>query len=220
MGRVLVIGLGGATSSGKTTLAKQLLKRFRRCVIVHQDDYYREEEELPVVNGVANWEDPAGLRLGDFYDDIGRNKRECEDGERRNSGGGGAEEAEEGEEMYSEVQLLVVEGFLLYEDIARADEVLDLKFLILLSREECERRRDGREYLDGEYVDPPGYFSEFVWPHQQASTGRIRAAVQEGKLHGMCELDGESSKQHLLEQVEERIREWYVGKNNKQGVQQ
>ena len=42
--RPLVVGLGGATCSGKTTLAKLLAEKvFSHCALLHQDDFYHEE---------------------------------------------------------------------------------------------------------------------------------------------------------------------------------
>ncbi|KAK0528264.1 ribosylnicotinamide kinase [Tilletia horrida] len=67
--RVLFVGLGGGSCSGKTTLAKHILRILRaagdeRSFIVHQDDFAPREEDLPWGwNGdekVRDWDTPHG----------------------------------------------------------------------------------------------------------------------------------------------------------------
>jgi nicotinamide/nicotinate riboside kinase len=41
----LVIAISGASSSGKTTLARLLAQIFEGAFILHQDDFYRPEAE-------------------------------------------------------------------------------------------------------------------------------------------------------------------------------
>jgi nicotinamide/nicotinate riboside kinase len=70
--RVILIGIGGATCSGKTTLAKHLLSLLPNSFIIHQDDFAPPQELVPIhpVYGVQDWDAPAGAidwpRLVDF----------------------------------------------------------------------------------------------------------------------------------------------------------
>lgn len=64
MSRVLLVGIGGPTCSGKTTLTKHLLSLLpsssRKPFIIHQDDFAPPESQL-VWNedvGSADWDDP------------------------------------------------------------------------------------------------------------------------------------------------------------------
>ncbi|CEL52749.1 hypothetical protein RSOLAG1IB_11093 [Rhizoctonia solani AG-1 IB] len=41
----ITLGIGGGTSSGKTTLAKQLCAVLPNCTVVHQDHYWTDPEE-------------------------------------------------------------------------------------------------------------------------------------------------------------------------------
>lgn len=73
MSRIVVVGVGGATCSGKTTLAKHLLQILNPsgaksgsrggitdAFILHQDDFAPPEATLPVNEefGVTDWDHP------------------------------------------------------------------------------------------------------------------------------------------------------------------
>lgn len=59
--RTILIGVGGASCSGKTTLAKHLVRILPRCLLLHQDDYAPPEEDIPLhpVHGVKDWDAPS-----------------------------------------------------------------------------------------------------------------------------------------------------------------
>ncbi|KAJ6497810.1 P-loop containing nucleoside triphosphate hydrolase protein [Mycena sanguinolenta] len=60
--RVILIGIGGATCSGKTTLAKHLKRILPNSVIIHQDDFAPPQELVPVhpVHNVQDWDAAPG----------------------------------------------------------------------------------------------------------------------------------------------------------------
>ncbi|KAJ3847538.1 P-loop containing nucleoside triphosphate hydrolase protein [Lentinula lateritia] len=60
--RVILVGIGGATCSGKTTLAKHLARILPNSVIIHQDDFAPPQEQVPVhpVYNVQDWDAPTG----------------------------------------------------------------------------------------------------------------------------------------------------------------
>ncbi|KIY71114.1 P-loop containing nucleoside triphosphate hydrolase protein [Cylindrobasidium torrendii FP15055 ss-10] len=70
--RVILVGVGGATCSGKTTLAKHLKNIIPDSVIIHQDDFAPPQELVPIhpVHNVQDWDAPQGAiqwdRLIDF----------------------------------------------------------------------------------------------------------------------------------------------------------
>lgn len=47
--KALVIGISGCSSSGKTTLARLLRDIFPNAFILHEDDFYRPEEEYVTI---------------------------------------------------------------------------------------------------------------------------------------------------------------------------
>ncbi|PCH43548.1 nucleoside triphosphate hydrolase protein [Wolfiporia cocos MD-104 SS10] len=60
--RVIFVGVGGATCSGKTTLAKHLRSILPGSVIVHQDDFAPPQELIPIhpVYNVQDWDSAEG----------------------------------------------------------------------------------------------------------------------------------------------------------------
>ncbi|KAL0072755.1 ribosylnicotinamide kinase [Marasmius tenuissimus] len=60
--RVVLVGIGGATCSGKTTLAKHLRRILPNSVIMHQDDFAPPQEKVPFhpTYKVQDWDAPAG----------------------------------------------------------------------------------------------------------------------------------------------------------------
>ncbi|CCL99853.1 uncharacterized protein FIBRA_01877 [Fibroporia radiculosa] len=60
--RVIFVGIGGATCSGKTTLAKHLRRILPGSVILHQDDFAPPQELVPMhpEYNVQDWDDAKG----------------------------------------------------------------------------------------------------------------------------------------------------------------
>src|SRR5262245_907 len=57
----LIIGICGGTGSGKTTMAEEILRQVgpHRAVILHQDSYYRERNDLsPSARAQINYDHP------------------------------------------------------------------------------------------------------------------------------------------------------------------
>ncbi|GAP83734.2 putative nicotinamide riboside kinase 1 [Rosellinia necatrix] len=54
--KAIIVGISGASSSGKTTLARLLRDTFPHTFILHQDDFYRPENELPYKEGLLDWD--------------------------------------------------------------------------------------------------------------------------------------------------------------------
>ncbi|KAF7315250.1 Fumarate reductase [Mycena indigotica] len=62
MPRVVLVGVGGATCSGKTTLAKHLKRILPNSVIIHQDDFAPPQELVPIhpIHNVQDWDAAPG----------------------------------------------------------------------------------------------------------------------------------------------------------------
>ncbi len=91
--RIVVVGVGGATCSGKTTLAKHLLQILNpsqkgdssskggitEAFILHQDDFAPPEATLPVNEefGVTDWDHPPTAVSRPLHDDNTVYQRRC-----------------------------------------------------------------------------------------------------------------------------------------------
>ncbi|UKZ96159.1 uncharacterized protein TrAFT101_010958 [Trichoderma asperellum] len=54
--KALIVALSGCSSSGKTTLARLLRDIFPSTFILHEDDFYRPETELPKKDDLLDWD--------------------------------------------------------------------------------------------------------------------------------------------------------------------
>lgn len=83
--KAVIVGLSGCSSSGKTTLARLLRDIFPNTFILHEDDFYRPEEEsvyspkltdrfvlliflcrLPMKDGLLDWDCAESLNIPDM----------------------------------------------------------------------------------------------------------------------------------------------------------
>jgi len=70
---MLVVGVSGATCSGKTTICNILRRLFVNSRVFNQDVYYWEEDSQKHVrdeNGIINWEILSGFDMNSMYNDI------------------------------------------------------------------------------------------------------------------------------------------------------
>lgn len=66
-----IVGIAGGSGSGKSTLAIGLYKKYpEKISLLHLDDYFKEPEEVPKVDGMLNWDDPSVIQFDDLYKDI------------------------------------------------------------------------------------------------------------------------------------------------------
>jgi len=70
--KTLLIGISGVSSSGKTTLSRLLRDIFPNTFVLHEDDYYWSDAQIPVKDGVQDWDciesiDVAGLQKSLAY---------------------------------------------------------------------------------------------------------------------------------------------------------
>ncbi|KAF3766502.1 P-loop containing nucleoside triphosphate hydrolase protein [Cryphonectria parasitica EP155] len=64
--KAVIVGLSGCSSSGKTTLARLLRDIFPNTFVLHEDDFYRPEEELPTRHGLLDWDCAESLNIPDM----------------------------------------------------------------------------------------------------------------------------------------------------------
>ncbi|KAH0614647.1 uncharacterized protein H6S33_000283 [Morchella sextelata] len=155
----LLLGLSGLSNSGKTTLSRLLRRVFPDSFILHQDDFFVSEGDLPVVDGDVDYDciesiDFVGLKkaLG-YVREHGELPADLVSKEDQNSvGESGVGDGVVGECVArvkaagmggGRVRLAVVDGFLLFHD----EEVLgrlDLGMFLRAPYDKAKQRREAR----------------------------------------------------------------------------
>ncbi|KAI8902769.1 P-loop containing nucleoside triphosphate hydrolase protein [Globomyces pollinis-pini] len=185
--QAILVAVGGASCSGKSTLTNWLSKLLN-CSIIHQDQFYKPDSEIPTVDGEANWDCPEAIDFLSFQkhllsakngalnethigpnrpnlmmDDILSRKNEIDT------------LLLELKSVLNGNSLYLVDGFLLYTDDTiinqfDIDIFLTAPFEILKNRRES---RTGYVTIEGSWVDPPNYFSNVVYPNYLKYNNKI-----------------------------------------------
>lgn len=145
----LIVGISGATNSGKSSLTKKLLEHFPGSFSFCQDDYFLDPdsdklEPIPHLN-CANWDVLSALDTAKMMTDIQK----------------WLEMLPSTDQMADQVHLLVVDGFLIF-NYKPLCQLFDIKYFITISKEICQQRRSQRIYNP---PDCPGYFEHVAWPY-------------------------------------------------------
>ncbi|KAL7624357.1 ribosylnicotinamide kinase [Parahypoxylon ruwenzoriense] len=64
--KAFIVGISGASSSGKTTLARLLRDVFPNTFVLHEDDFYKPETELPIKEGLLDWDCAEAISIPDL----------------------------------------------------------------------------------------------------------------------------------------------------------
>ncbi|KAF7540349.1 hypothetical protein G7054_g1508 [Neopestalotiopsis clavispora] len=193
--KAVLVGISGASSSGKTTLARLLRDIFPSTFILHEDDFYKPEAELPTRDGLVDWDSADSLSIPDMIKALKHIRAEgtfppfVDSKEDQNSVGkcpvsdakiaemksrveAWTQPGQPGHELLvggAAIKVCLLDGFLLYSaDMASVMDLLDVKLFLLVSRAKATQRRaarDGYVTLEGFWADPPGYVDKIVWPN-------------------------------------------------------
>jgi nicotinamide/nicotinate riboside kinase len=179
----LVVGLGGVTNGGKTTMCRSLERLFSsdkynlRVMSMHLDHYFRSPDDPHHVHldeyDHHDWDSLNALDTDRFLVDIESNRSKCD--------------------------LLLIEGFLIYNiphSSNQRKDLFDLMYYFDLPYAECLRRREGRNY---DPPDPKGYFQGHVW---QAYTKAKEETFQQFKENKLVVVD---TTKESFEKIEKNI---------------
>jgi nicotinamide/nicotinate riboside kinase len=181
----LLVGLSGPSSSGKTTIARLLRDILPNAFILHEDDFYKTDIEIPInkEHNLEDWDCLESINLPALESALkhvkanGALPSDLESKEDQNSVGKVNVDADLVERLKQQasslglehVRVAIVDGFLLYsQEMATIRDTFDVKLFLRTDYETAKRRREARSgyvTLEGFWADPPGYVDKIVWPN-------------------------------------------------------
>ncbi|XP_037680126.1 nicotinamide riboside kinase 2 [Choloepus didactylus] len=186
----LIVGIGGVTNGGKTTLTNNLLKSLPNCCVIHQDDFYKPQDQIAVgEDGFKQWDALESLDMGAMLETV--------QAWRRNPRKFARTHGVSIQPSPSDPHILILEGFLLYS-YKPLVHLYSRRYFLTVPYEECKWRRSTHNYP---VPDPPGLFDGHVWPMYQKYKREMEANGVE-----VVYLDGTKSREELFHQVLEDIQ--------------
>ncbi|XP_067084163.1 nicotinamide riboside kinase 1 [Osmerus mordax] len=192
MQKSLVVGIGGTTNGGKSTLSQSLQQRIPNSCIIAQDTFFKDDSMVPVdSNGFKQYDTLNAINMDLMMREV--ELWRTDPGVYLTSRGTGPPpETPDQEKVY----VLIVEGFLIFNH-RPLNELMDMRYFLEIPFEVCRERRCSRVYNP---PDPPGYFDGHVWPMYLKNKQEMEDTVS-----GIVVLDGLKLKEDLLASVCEAI---------------
>jgi nicotinamide/nicotinate riboside kinase len=134
---ILLVGVGGSSCSGKSTLC-QILSHIFSCPILHQDAFYKHDSDIPFTSDqIKNWDCPEALDMPAFLNVL--NQAKNQNSSRMILGQNTPNHSIESlldavqlknyKKQASNIKIVLVDGFLLYSD-PRVYQELDIKLFL------------------------------------------------------------------------------------------
>ena len=182
----LLIGLSGPSSSGKTTIARLLRDILPNAFVLHEDDFYKTDAEIPInqTHNIADWDCLESINLPALSAALthikahGSPPPDLLSKEDLNSVGevdvdsgvlNDLKRQAEGLKLGGDVRVAIVDGFLLFsEEMREVRDAFDVRLFLRTDYETAKKRREARSgyvTLEGFWADPPGYVDKIVWPN-------------------------------------------------------
>lgn len=183
--KAMLIGISGVSSSGKTTLSRLLRDIFPDTFILHEDDFYKTDKEIPYKGDVQDWDCLESINLFDleqaldFIKTNGKLPPNLQSKEDSNSVGESGvdksrvaqlkQQAHANHPNQKHLPIAIIDGFLLFsEDMKAIRDLFDVKLFLRTNYKTAKTRREARSgyvTLEGFWEDPPGYVDNIVWPN-------------------------------------------------------
>lgn len=186
--KTLLIAISGPSCSGKTTLSRLLRDTIPRCFIIHQDDFYKTDAEIPIKRtsdgrDLQDWDCFESIDYQKLLDTVryvknhGKLPAGFESMEDRNAVGhvdvddGAIEQCRQrlADSMPQGVHVVILDGFLLFSRaMTELMQLFDRGLLLRADHDTVRARREARKgyvTLEGFWEDPEGYVDQIVWPN-------------------------------------------------------
>ncbi|CAJ1069067.1 Hypothetical predicted protein [Xyrichtys novacula] len=184
--KTLVVGVGGMTNGGKTTLSMSLHQQIPNSCIIAQDSYFKDDSVVPMdSHGFKQYDMLDALHMDTMMNDVDSWRRDPEAFLRQCGLLSEQTTPVEDEDVF----VLIVEGFLIFNH-RPLNDLFDIRYLMEIPYEICKKRRSSRVYRP---PDPPGYFDGHVWPMYLKNRREMENMVSEIVI-----LDGLRPKEELL----------------------
>lgn len=191
--KTLVVGVGGMTNGGKSTLSRSLHQRIPNSCIIAQDSYFKDDSVIPVdSNGFKQYDMLDALHMDTMMNDVDSWRRDPGSFMRQRDLNPECTTPSSDEEVF----VLIVEGFLIF-NYRPLNELFDKRYFMEIPYEVCKRRRSLRVYSP---PDPPGYFDGHVWPMYLKNRQEMESVISD-----IVFLDGLKLKEELLAAVYEDV---------------
>ncbi|KAI6051409.1 NMRK2 [Marmota monax] len=195
----LIVGIGGMTNGGKTTLANGLHRSLPNCCVIHQDDFFKPVARAPLFqpqdqiavgeDGFKQWDVLESLDMEAMLSTVRAwlsNPQKFARAHGVNVQPGAPD-----------THILLLEGFLLYSYKPLVD-LYSRRYFLTVPYEECKWRRSTRTYT---VPDAPGLFDGHVWPMYQKYKREMEASGVD-----VVYLDGTKPREELLREALEDIQ--------------
>lgn len=145
----MIIGIGGVSRAGKTTLANRLKRHFeeqgKSVSVFCQDEYVKPTISLPKVEGVPDWERPSTIKWDKLLRDVQK----------------------------SESDVKVIEGLFSFYPASLRSEY-DLKIFVEIEKDTFKQRKSE----DVRWEEEPEWYAEHVW-RSYLKYGQMKGDKQE-----------------------------------------
>lgn len=210
MSDLVLVAIGGPLSSGKSTCANALHSLFPESTLVHQDDFYLPDSQIPVDGNtqLQNWDGVDAIDFARFHrflvelrhgGPLQHDAPSLEmDAQLKLTAAEMAQLRLQGAPMMHGKCVVLVDGFMLFHDPTLVD-LFDVKLLFHAPYAVLKHRRENRPgYLtaEGFWEDPPGYFDKIVWPEYEKThrylfeegdvNSNLNARAAELGIRGIC----------------------------------
>lgn len=181
MSELVIVAIGGPSSSGKSTCANALHCLFSNSILVHLDDFYLPDSSIPIDPElqVQNWDGPEAIDFDKFFNYVSQLKhggplhadvQSLEmDPQLKLTANEISHLQEQCRSIGQNKKMVFIDGFMLFHD-ERLITLFDKKLFFYGNYDTLKSRRENRlgyNTAEGFWVDPPNYFEQIVWPEYQ-----------------------------------------------------